>query len=70
MIKMHKLETYHVCQGKKNAWKNSLLDEKQMCRNSAVIKSFFIILFNSNEVSILCELDSILIAPYSQTQSY
>lgn len=67
---MHKLETYHVCQGKKNAWTNSLLDEKQMCRNSAVIKSFFIILFNSNEVSILCELDSILIAPYSQTQSY
>lgn len=55
----------------KIAWTNSLLDKKQVCRNSAVMKSFFfIILFNSNKVSILCELDSKLIAPYSQTQSY
>lgn len=69
---MHNVGDVPCLPGKKNAWTNSLLDKKQVGRNSAVIKPFFffLILFNSNKVSILCELDLILIAPYSQTQSY
>lgn len=43
---MHNVGDVPCLPGKKNAWTNSLLDKKQVGRNSAVIKPFFFF-FNS-----------------------